>query len=437
MTSNRAWLPPDAQTRESEITGAITTASLGEIDSLIHSLSDESRDIHERQCINLNPATNIMNPRAEALLSTGLGSRPSLGHPGEKYEMGLEAIEQIEVVAAELACRVFDATYAEIRVGSGALANLYSFMATCEPGDSVIVPPASIGGHVTHNTAGAAGLYRLDVHEAPIDPDTYTVDVEGVKALAQEVKPKLITIGSSLNLTPHPVAELRAIADDVGAHVLFDAAHLCGMIAGRTWANPLDEGAHLMTMSTYKSLGGPAGGLLVTRDAALAERVDAIAYPGLTANFDVAKSAALAITLLDWLEHGPAYAQAMVTNAQALAGALTEQDVPVFVPGDHQVTSHQFAVDTRRWGGGHAAAIRLREANLLTCAIGLPSGDGDGLRFGTPEVTRIGMDAADMCEIAGCIANALAEDPTQVADQVTALRSRFTDLRYLRSPSAD
>ena len=90
-------------------------------------------------------------PAAEALLSAGLGSRPSLGYPGEKYEMGLEAIEQIEVVAAELAAEVFGARYAEVRVGSGALANLYAFMATCRPGDTIIAPPASIGGHVTHH----------------------------------------------------------------------------------------------------------------------------------------------------------------------------------------------------------------------------------------------------------------------------------------------
>ena len=173
--------------------------------------------IHEHDCINLNPATNLMNPRAEALLGAGLGSRPSLGYPGLKYETGLEAIEEIVVVATALACRVFDAGHAEIRVGSGSMANLYAFMATCAPGDAVIVPPASVGGHVTHHRPGAAGLYGLDIHPAPIDPDGYQIDVDGVRALAQEVRPRLITIGASLNLDPAPVAELRAVADEVGA----------------------------------------------------------------------------------------------------------------------------------------------------------------------------------------------------------------------------
>jgi len=285
--SARPWLPEAALKREQGILASPAATGSGEsVVARIEALIETNRTIHEHDCVNLNPATNVLNPRAEAALGGALGSRPSLGYPGMKYEMGLEAIEEIEVLAAALACRVFSADYAEIRVGSGALANLYSFMATCEPGDAIIVPPPTIGGHVTHNTAGAAGLFGLDIHEAPIDAERYTVDVDGVAALAERIKPKLITIGSSLNLVPHPVAELRAVADSVGAKLLCDAAHMSALFGGGMWPDPLAAGAHLMTMSTYKSLGGPAGGLLLTNDAELAEKVDAIAYPGLTANFD-------------------------------------------------------------------------------------------------------------------------------------------------------
>jgi glycine hydroxymethyltransferase len=126
---------------------------LGELERLV----ELNRQIHDRDCINLNPATNIMNPRAEAMLSAGLGSRPSLGYPAAKYEMGLEAIEQIEVIAAELVAEVFSARYAEVRVPSGAIANLYAFMATCEPGDTIIAPPPSIRGHVTTTPAAPPG----------------------------------------------------------------------------------------------------------------------------------------------------------------------------------------------------------------------------------------------------------------------------------------
>lgn len=115
-------------------------------------------------------------------------------------------------------------------------------MATCKPGDSVIVPPAAIGGHVTHHASGAAGLYGVASHPAPVNPDGYTVDLDALRAQALEVRPKLITIGGSLNLFPHPVAAIRAIADEIGAYVLFDAAHLCGMIAGGAWPNPWSRG---------------------------------------------------------------------------------------------------------------------------------------------------------------------------------------------------
>ena len=432
----RPWLPEAAAARIDAIAAATALAPSAEIARRIEALAVQNRQIHERDCVNLNPATNVMNPRAEALLASGLGTRPSLGYPGDKYEMGLEAIEEIEVIAMDLAAEVFGAKHAEIRVGSGALANLYAFMATTVPGDTIIAPPAEVGGHVTHHAAGAAGLYHLDIHDAPVDADGYTVDLDGLRRQALALRPRLITIGMSLNLFPHPVRAIRAIADEVGALVLFDAAHQCGMIAGGVFANPLDEGAHLMTMSTYKSLGGPAGGLILTNDDALAQRLEAIAFPGLTANFDVAKSAALAITLLDWRDQGAAYAQAMVATAQALAAALTAEGLPVFTTSHGATGSHQFALEAAAFGGGQAASKTLRRAGILACGIGLPiapvAGDLNGLRFGTPEIVRWGMTPADMAQLAGFIAEALRSNaPEALAPRVAAWRAGFDRLHFV------
>ncbi len=402
-----------------------------------------NRRIHELECINLNPATNVMNPAAERLLAAGIGSRPSLGHPGEKYEMGLEAIERIEIYAASLACEVFHARHAEVRVASGAMANLYAFMACCAPGDTVIVPPASIGGHVTHHGAGAAGLYGLDIVEAPIDGERYTVDVDALEALARRVKPRLITIGGSLNLVHHPVAEVRRIADACGARVLFDAAHLSGLIAGGAWPNPLQAGAHLLSMSTYKSLGGPPSGLLLAGDDDLARRIDAIAFPGLTANFDAAKTAALAVTLLDWLAYGREYADKMIETCSELSRSLIDNDLPVFAGDRLPVRAHQLAVEAHRFGGGQAMARVLREAGLLTCGIGLPlepvAGDMNGLRLGTPECARRGMDGAAMREIGRWIADVLLarRDVAAVRDDVRSLSGRHRRLHFVRAEPAD
>lgn len=431
----RPWLPEPVSERVGTTVSRVAHSDVPGLEHWLDDLVADNQRIHDETCLNLNPATNRMNPRAEAMLSARLGSRASLGYPGEKYETGLEAIEQIEIIAAELAARVFHADYAEVRVGSGALANLYAFMACCEPGDSIIAPPASVAGHVTHHAAGAAGLYRLTTIDAPVDVAAYTVDVDALAALARDVRPKLITVGGSLNLTPHPVAAVRDIADSVGAKVLFDAAHLCGVIAGGAWPNPLDEGAHLMSMSTYKSLGGPPGGLLLAKDADLAQRIEAIAYPGLTANFDAGKTAALAQTLVDWTVAGKAYAAAMVDAAAALAALLADKGMPVFRRASTAATrSHQFAIEAASYGGGQTAAARLRRANLLACGIGLPiapvAGDVNGLRLGTPEAVRLGMTAADMPTLADFIARALTDPPDAIADDVTAWRAQFRDIHF-------
>lgn len=434
----KPWLPQDVATRIDGINTATRGLTSDLIAGRIDHLVDENRKIHERDCFNLNPATNVMNPKAEALLASGLGSRPSLGYPGDKYEMGLEAIEEIEVIAADLACEIFNAQHAEIRVASGALGNLYAFMATTKPGDVIIAPPASVGGHVTHHEPGCAGLYGLEIHEAPVDADGYSIDLAGLRDMAHRLKPKLITIGMSLNLFPHPVSSIRAIADEVGAFVLFDAAHQCGMIAGGVFSDPLAEGAHVMTMSTYKSLGGPAGGLIVTNDPDLARKLDAIAFPGLTANFDVAKSAALAVSLLDWRDFGAGYAREMVASAQALARALAEEGIPVFETSKGITASHQFAVEAAAFGGGQTASKKLRKAGFLACGIGLPTapvaGDMNGLRIGTPELVRWGMTSADMPRLAGLIAEALrANDPEAMATRVSAWRQEFATLHYVRT----
>ena len=340
----RKWVPEASENLIQDIAQKVSGSSSKELLERLIFLADLNKIIHEKDCFNLNPATNVMNPRAESFLSSGIGSRPSLGYPGDKYEMGLEAIEEIEVVASSLMAEIFCSKFAEIRVPSGAMANLFSFMSICKPGDTIIVPPASIGGHVTHHNPGCAGLFGLNIIEAPIDKDYYTVDIDQLRELALKEKPKLITLGGSLNLFEHPVSAVSSIAKEVGARLLFDAAHQCGLIAGKAWENPLDLGADVVTMSTYKSLGGPPGGAIITNDAGIAEKIDRIAFPGMTANFDAAKSAALAVTMLDWKEFGREYAAEMVLMSKTLASSLEEYDIPIFFGALGHTQSHQFAV---------------------------------------------------------------------------------------------
>jgi glycine hydroxymethyltransferase len=191
-----------------------------------------------------------------------------------------------------------------------------------------------------------------------------------------------------------------------------------------------------MTLSTYKSLGGPAGGLIVTNDDAIAQKLDAIAYPGLTANFDAAKTAALGVTLQDWKAVGKDYAQMMVKTSQALAQNLQSRGVNIYAADKGFTMSHQFAIIAAPFGGGQTAARRMGEAGLLACGIGLPiapvEGDLNGLRIGTPEIVRIGMKVEHMDQLSDFIARSLdaSSNPESIKGEVTDWRKQFNGVHY-------
>lgn len=437
--SEKPWLDPACAEVIAAAEQRVDGASIDAIDKRVHDLVDDHERHMDRECIGLNAGTNVMNPRAAALLGRSLGNRPSLGHPGDKYEMGMDYAEEIEVIAEALVKRVFAAPYAEIRVGSGALANLYAFMATCKAGDRIMAFSGEMGGHVTHHTAGCAGLYGLETHPVPFDAANMTVDLDRLREEARRLRPRLITVAGSLCLFPYPLPEIRAIADEVGALVLYDAAHMAGMIAGRRFQQPLQEGAHLMTMSTYKALGGPPAGLVLTTEADLAEKLDRIAFPGMTANFDLGKTAALAVSVLDMLEHGEAYADACMANARALGAALEGEGLAVHgVEGRGHTESHHLALPAANLGGGQTASKHLAAANILLCGIGLPlppvENDLNGIRIGTQEVTRFGMDETAMQQIARLIARVWVngETPAAVRPEVVAFRQAYQEMRYVR-----
>ena len=434
----RNWVPAECEALVQAIATDTGAASSADILARIEDLAERNRDIHERECFNLNPATNAMNPRAEALLATGLGSRPSLGYPGDKYEMGLEAIEEIEVIAAELAAEVFDAQLRRDprRLGRDRQSlrlhgDLQAGRHDHRPGlrDRRSCHPSRGGLRRALRAAHRPGPGRMRT----ATPSTWTRCANWQR----RERPRLITIGGSLNLFEHPVAARCApIADEVGALVLFDAAHQCGIIAGKAWSDPLAEGAHLMTMSTYKSLGGPAGGLIVTNEDDIARRLDAIAFPGMTANFDAAKSAALAVTMLDWRDFGRDYASAMIALSVALAEELDARGVPVFAAARGFTASHQFAIRAADYGGGQTASKTLRKAGFLACGIGLPiaevQGDLNGLRIGTPELVRWGLTTADADRLADLIARALtSDDPAAMLPEVSAWRQSFDRIHFV------
>ncbi len=401
-------------------------------------LDREQRTFLEQECINLYAGTNILTPTVARLLGSTVASRAAEGHPGAKYQTGLAWVEEAEVIATELIRRVFDARYAEVRCLSGSMANAAVLNSLTEPGDTIFSFTAPAGGHISHSPIGVAGYRRLDIHSIPYDVENWTIDM---KAFRREVKanpPRLIILGGSLILFEYPVREVREIADEVGAYLMYDAAHVAGMIAGGVWQHPLKEGAHVMTASTYKSFGGPPGGIVITDDPEIARGVDRAIFPGMTANCHSNRITALMAAASDMLRFGSDYARACHANAKALADAFHREGLTVAGYEQGSTRGHMLALDVREQGMAKATAMALESAHII-CNFNLMPWDPlkavrnpSGLRMAVHEITRWGMGQEEMPVIAEFFRQILLDEksPEEVRPAVKAFKARFDRLHY-------
>ncbi|MEV7011494.1 glycine hydroxymethyltransferase [Streptosporangium sp. NPDC051022] len=422
------WAPPRAQRRLVELEAETGSLELHEVVRLVEAVLAEHRGRLDEDGIVLYAGTNTMSERARAVHEVALGGRPSMGWPGDKFQTGLEELDVLEVLAPLQVAALMGGEFAEVRLQSATLANLACYTAFAAPGDTIAVLPEAAGGHTSHHSQGAAGIRGLRVADLPYDADRFGIDHDALPGFLGEHRPVLVMIGASLMLFPHDVTRVRAACDEVGAVLVYDASHMAGLIAGGRFQRPLEEGAHLMTMSTYKSFGGPPGAAIVTREEDLARRVSSAAYPGLTANYDASRLAPLAVTAAEHAANGPAYADACVANAGALAAALAAEGFAVAAPHLGWTVSHHVAVDAEAFGGGDAAARLLAEGGVYLSGIGLPGqAPGEpmrGLRIGTQEVTRRGFTPDTMREVAVLMRRLLIDGhaPAKVLHDAVALR---------------
>jgi glycine hydroxymethyltransferase len=214
--------------------------------------------------------------------------------------------------------------------------------------------------------------------------------------------------------------------------LLYDASHVAGLVAEGRFQDPLAEGADVMTFSTYKSFGGPAGGAIVTDDAALAEAISTAVYPGLVANYDAARLAPLAAAAVERERSAGAYAGQCIANARRLAAELADAGLDVLGAARGFTASHHVALDARAHGGGKAAAVRLAASGLLLSEIGIPRDGAGGLRIGTQSITRQGFVEDDMAAIAHAFAAVLLH-ARDMRGEVASIRRRHTGLRWCMS----
>ena len=372
-------------------------------------------------CLVLYAGANVPGPRAASLLGLPLGAMPAMGQGTQREQPGVAILTQIEAAAEAAACQLFQADWAEVRLPSCTIANLALYSAVCEPGDLIAVTPRSAGGHVSHQADGAPAMLRLNTMELPFDNATQAPDDLGSAEAIRKARPKLVMLGASLVTRDYDFPAIRKAATEVNAVLAYDVAHVAGLIAANAFPNPLHQGADLLTMSTYKSLGGAPGGIIVGKSepADLQGRLRQAAYPWITANYDAARVASMAASLADISVFGVAYVGTMLANARALQSALATAGF-IVAPS----TTHHLALPLR---DAAAAQSRLEACGILCGTIAIRGyAHPRALRIGTQLLTRRGFEPSDMSGVAQLVTEALRGTPDRQLqnDVATLARSR-------------
>jgi glycine hydroxymethyltransferase len=357
------------------------------------------------------------------------------GYPGARYYGGCEYYDQIENLAIDRAKQLFGARFANVQSHSGANANLAAFMAMMQPGDPFLGIQLSSGGHLTHGMKlnASAIFYKPDFYA--LDPKTETIDFNSVRVKAKELKPKVIICGYSAYPRTIDFAKFREIADEVGALLMADIAHIAGLVAGGAHPSPFPH-AHVVTTTTHKTLRGPRGGLILTNDEDLSKAINRSVFPGSQGGPLMHIIAAKAVAFGEDLKpEFKGYAQQIVKNAKALASSLQRAGYRLQSGG---TDNHLMLVDLRARNEaftGAEAEKTLETAGIICNKNAIyndprPPKVTSGLRLGTPALTTRGLKEREMEQVADMIDRALLNKDDAAAlkklrDEVAALAAKF------------
>lgn len=393
-----------------------------------------------QRCINLLAPEAPTSPMVRALLASEIGTRAAEGNIGRvnRWFAGTQYIDEVEALCVELLKVAFRCNYADHRLMGSMLGNMAVYQAMTQPGDVIMSAPQPVGGHSSNRYDGPAGMRGLKIFDVPFDMEELEVDLDGFAKVARQHKPKLVVMGMSMTLFPLPVKEMSRIISEWGGQFIFDGAHQSGLIAGGQFQDPLNEGAAILTGSAGKTFSGPQSGMIMWNDPQLTKPITDTIFPVLAATHQVNRVAALAVSAAEMIEYGKFYMAQIVRNSKALGKALHERGIPILCAHKGYSQSHQIIARVKQFGGGLDVAHRLAEANIITNKNLLPEDkpeDWDhpsGLRIGTIEVTRLGMNERDMETIAEFIARVLVkgEDPKSVGKDVMDFRLPKQTLYY-------
>ncbi len=401
------------------------------------------QELHRQQThLELIASENFTSPAVMAAQGSVLTNKYAEGLPRKRYYGGCEYIDQIEQLAIDRAKQLFGAAWANVQPHSGASANFAVFLALLKPGDTIMGMDLSHGGHLTHGSPVNVSGKWFKVEHYGVSPDTEQLDFEQILAIAKQHKPKLIICGYSAYPRIIDFAKFRQVADEVGAYLLADIAHIAGLVATGHHPNPLPH-CHVVTTTTHKTLRGPRGGLILTNNPDLGKKLDKAVFPGSQGGPLEHVVAAKAVAFGEALKQEfKVYSGQVIANARSLAGQLSQRGFKIVSGG---TDNHLMLVDLRSIGMTGKQADKLLDEIHITANKNTVPFDPEspfvtsGLRLGSPAVTSRGMGLDEFSEIADIIADRLQnpEDDAMAQDcrrRVSQLCDRFPLYPHLKIP---
>jgi len=360
--------------------------------------------------IELIASENHVSPAVTEAVGSCMTNKYAEGYPGKRYYCGCKNYDEMEVLAQERAKKLFNCGYANVQPHSGASANIAAFFAFMQPGDKYASLVLSDGGHLSHGLKiNISGKYFEPVHYPLVydedSPDFETIDYDAVRDVCLEHKPKMLLCGYSAYPRTIHFDKMRAVADECGAILMCDIAHIAGLVAGGVHPSPFPH-AHVVTTTTHKTLRGPRGGLILSNDEEISTKIDRAVFPGSQGGPLMHVIAGKAVCFGEALDPSfKTYAKNIVQNAQALSEALSSKGYRLVSGG---TDNHLMLVDLRDKipeNTGKEVAVWLESAGMITNHNGIPKDprppmQTSGLRIGTPAVTTRGMGTKEMDKIA-------------------------------------
>ena len=379
-----------------------------------------------RDNLDLIAGENVSSPSVCLALASDLVQRYT-------FHGFYDAYDEMEALISERFRTHLGAEYANIRPLTGNIANLVSYLALTNFNDHIMAVDMPHGGHESFAEWGAAGIAGLKVHPIPFKDDVI-IDTDMLAQQAEAIRPSLVILGTTSFLFPHPVAEVVSIARENNIRVMYDAAHVFGLIVGGCFQNPIKNAVDIMTTSTHKTFPGPQGGIIFSKNAH-SEKVHKIMEEKF-GNQHPNRIPALGIALAEMLAFGHEYANQMILNAKALAQGLQENGLDVLFSDRGFTETHQVLLDVSQIGGGRICRDKLKRAGILSSCAPIPKDAGttteSGIRIGSTEPTRLGMKPSEMSEISVFIRRALLEeqDPEKVRRQVVEFKGQFQKVHF-------